>query len=270
MDSAKEDASRGHEAWYVTGASVQGHAHIQYGRGCEDAHHYRTDAGGLLIAGVADGAGSANLAATGAKLAVATAVDLLARELRVGARPQCASDWTRTLMGAAFRARSAIMQESAQRKVDPRELATTLLLLVATPIWTAALQIGDGVIVATGPDDAIRPITLPSDREYVNDTTFLTSDDAMERPQCVVRQVPIQRAALLSDGLQRVALRMPGFHPHRPFFAPLFKYAEDCAANGAPADELAPFLRSPQITEKCDDDLTLVLAVRADGVEHGI
>ena len=45
--------------WRVTGASVPGVSHLRSGLPCQDAHAWRQEAGGVLIAAVADGAGSA-------------------------------------------------------------------------------------------------------------------------------------------------------------------------------------------------------------------
>ncbi|MFF7177623.1 protein phosphatase 2C domain-containing protein [Streptomyces sp. NPDC008121] len=79
----------------VTGASVTGAAHVAAGRGCEDAFRaVDTECGGVVLA-VADGMGSRERAALGARLAV----DIACRVLSAGlpdraAGPEQWTGWT--------------------------------------------------------------------------------------------------------------------------------------------------------------------------------
>jgi serine/threonine protein phosphatase PrpC len=56
--------------WRVVGASVVGTAHEKTGQPCQDAHGWRILPDNVLIAAVADGAGSAALGEIGAQVAV--------------------------------------------------------------------------------------------------------------------------------------------------------------------------------------------------------
>jgi hypothetical protein len=69
--------------------------------------------------------------------------------------------------------------------------------------------------------------------------------------------------ALFSDGLQMLALKMPPGTPHPPFFAPLMRFVAQTRDRATAEEHLRGFLQSPRIAERADDDLTLVLAVRA-------
>ena len=71
---------------------------------------------------------------------------------------------------------------------------------------------------------------------------------------------PATRVALLTDGLQMLALKMPGREPHLPFFDPLFRFAAGEADTAAAAERLAAFLAGPRVSARADDDLTLVIA----------
>jgi hypothetical protein len=71
-----------------------------------------------------------------------------------------------------------------------------------------------------------------------------------------------QLVALSTDGLLRLALKLPGGEPHAPFFAPLFNFvsANDDAVQAQ--QRLAEFLNSERVCARTDDDKTLVLACR--------
>jgi hypothetical protein len=73
-------------------------------------------------------------------------------------------------------------------------------------------------------------------------------------------------AALLTDGLQTIALNYQQHTAYEPFFkglfAPLRTAEEGCSRELS--ESLAAFLASPRVNEKTDDDKTLVLASRSD------
>jgi hypothetical protein len=134
--------------------------------------------------------------------------------------------------------------------------------MIAMPELVAVAQVGDGVAVVA--DHAMVPValTLPAHGEYVNETTFLVSPGALEVAQVRVWHGAATGLAMLSDGLQRMALNLPSGDPHAPFFSPLFSFA---AATDDPAEaqrKLRGFLGSPRVVERTDDDVTLLLAAR--------
>ena len=69
----------------------------------------------------------------------------------------------------------------------------------------------------------------------------------------------------MSDGLIRLALKMPSQEPHPPFFHPLFGFTEAAAEEAGAAEKLALFLNSARVNDRTDDDKALVLAVRPGG-----
>ncbi len=250
--------------WRVAGASVQGVGHARLGLPCQDAHGWRVLTGDVLAAVVADGAGSAPLAEVGAELAARSALDFLSA---VGAEDLAArlNDADETgaqtlLRNALTAARQALDDEAVRRGVPLRDLATTLLVLLAAPQIVLAAQIGDGAIILADATGKIRALTAPPAAEYVNETTFLTAANALDKAQITVWRGAARHVALFSDGLQMLALKMPAASPHPPFFAPLFRFADAIADETQASEELAAFLRSPRITERADDDLTLLLA----------
>jgi hypothetical protein len=236
--------------------------HLRSGLPCQDAHDWRLEAGGaVLVAAVADGAGSAECAEEGARAAVKAAVEQAAAIWRIG-RPTGRDDWGQLIEASFSVARLAVQSAARAQNRSIHDLATTLLLLVATPGQTAAGQVGDGAVVARLGDGELTALTRPPHTEHLNETTFLTSDDGAAEMQFALHDGPAHGLALLTDGLQMLALKMPQGEPHPPFFAPLFRFAAGAAEPDAAGDKLTAFLQSPGVATRTDDDLTLVLAVR--------
>ena len=242
--------------WRVMGASVQGVSHAKADVPCQDAHAWTVLSDRTLLAAVADGAGSAALAEVGAQLAVQSALDCLKQ-----AWPERGQNWQLLCTTALQAARQRLEEEAEARACGLRDLAATLIVVAVADELTVCAHIGDGAAVLRDEAGALHLLSTPQSSEYVNETTFLVSADYLAAAQFTLWQGRAQCVALFSDGLQRLALQMPLGKPHTPFFAPLFQFAAQAGEN---ADEqLAAFLRSPRITARADDDLTLVLAARS-------
>ena len=248
-------------AWRVAGASVPGAGHLRSGLPCQDDHWWKLEADGVLVAAVADGAGSASHAEEGARAAVRAAVDQAATIWRTLA-PRQREEWDHLLQGAFIVARLAVQSAAKALGRPIHDLATTLLLAVATRDQTAAAQIGDGAVVARLAGEGLTALTRPPRTEHLNETTFLTSDDALAEMQFALCDEPARGLALLSDGLQMLALKMPQGEPHPPFFAPLLRFTAAASEPERAQEQLRAFLQSPGVAQRTDDDLTLLLAVR--------
>lgn len=263
------------QSWQVIGASVAGTAHTRAGRPCEDAHAWRRRPDGTLLLAVADGAGSAARAAEGAAGAVTAVIAAADRGLGE-APPTTVAGWQALLAQAVLAARTALealvprpaaalaaaASPDAALPVAPvlRDFATTLLLAVVRADWIAAVQIGDGALVIRDGAGALTVVTHPNHGEYLNETLFLTGDDPLAGAQFAIQPIADVRAvALLTDGLQALALLLADNTPHAPFFAPLFAHATQADED---ATQLTAFLDSARVAERTDDDKTLLLAVR--------
>lgn len=252
------------QRWRVAAASVRGAGHEKRGEPCQDAHFWQAlpgEAGGsgVLLAAVADGAGSASLAEVGSSIAARSAVEALC------ASPLPSGDehdegWKVWLASALRAARAEVEAEAARRQVEASELATTLIVVAAAPELVAAVQVGDGALVVSDGRGNITALTVPQSGEYINETTFLVSPNALESAQVVVWRQAATQLALFSDGLQMLALAMPQGAPHEPFFAPVFRFAAGACDEQAAGERLARFLASPRIRERTPDDVTLLLA----------
>lgn len=276
--------------WRLAAASVIGSSHASAGTVCQDAHAARIRPDGVLVAAIADGAGSAPHSARGASVAVAAAVGTLSDAAMDSG--ETGGDPAATALSAALRAAAAAVHALAQAEgIAPRDLACTLSCAVVGPDGALAAQIGDGFVVV-GVDEgehnesedveasgevthALVPLSAPERGAYANETVFLTSPNAVETAIETMQRFdgPVAAVALLTDGLLRLAMNMAERTPHAGFFEPLFRFvARSVAVEGTVADEegqgsqadraLTAFLASPRVRARTDDDVTLVLAAR--------
>lgn len=251
--------------WVVSGASVIGTSHNRSGFPCQDSSNYRI-AGEVLIAAVADGAGSATMSDVGSELAAEASVrtaEQLLQDLH-DHTPHSLHETClkRVVVGAVEEARRELHVESQRREVDVRQLATTLLLAVHTRDFVAAAQIGDGAMVMSDRPGPYTTFITPQRGEYANQTNFLTSTDAMSKLDVRVERVngSSSRLAMFTDGLQNLVLRTADDSPHAPFFNPVFNWIATQPVSDDTDRKLAAFLESPRVTNRADDDLTLLLA----------
>jgi len=246
--------------WRIVAASVCGTSHSKNQQLCQDAHHWQLLANNVLVIAAADGAGSAKLGKVGSMIAVETAIDHLSRQ-EITSDSLANDDVLRYLLtDAMLVARKAIETEADVCNHQPHDLATTLILMIATPEIVAVGQVGDGLAVAKNGMGNLIALTTPSNGEYINQTTFLTSVDALEIAQFKICREEIVNVGVLTDGLQMLALNMIVGEPHKPFFFPLFDFVANAEDKILAKEHLMRFLSSDKITQRTDDDLTLILA----------
>ena len=265
MSDSSCSHQREYKAWMVSRASVTGTSHLRSALPCQDSSDYRI-LKGVLIAAVADGAGSAAMSDVGSALAVETSVQTAERLIQEdhdhSPYPLHETCLKRVVTDAAEQTRHELNAESLRRGIDVSQLATTLLLAVYARNTLAAAQIGDGgLVVSDGPGSYATFIT-PQRGEYANQTNFLTSRNAMSQLDVRVERIggDDPRLAMFTDGIQNLVLRAADNSPHAPFFDPVFAWMRSQADADDTARKLAMFLESPRVTNRADDDLTLLLA----------
>lgn len=250
-------------SWHVIGAAVRGVSHEKNDLPCQDAQGYRLLPGGILLAALADGAGSASQSDQGASLAVDRLLEFLEASLSMEL-PIGAEGW-RSLIEEAFgHSRQELLSLAEADGLPGREFATTLTGVIAVDGCLVVGQLGDGAAVAGNLEGLFSASTVQRG-EYANETFFLTQDDALDHLDVQVIERPVRLLALFSDGLMRLALRLPGYEPHLPFFRPLFEFAAAADDGEQAAGSLAEFLASDRVNARTDDDKSLVLAVRVEG-----
>jgi hypothetical protein len=207
---------------------------------------------------VADGAGSAQHGGDGAELAIKAAAEFMQKKLALpefGLGDDFAVDCVMSV-------RAALFSGAEKARVRAREFACTFLGIVSTNQGTLIMQIGDGGIVIDVGSGLEVPI-VPMSGEYANMTHFITDEDAVDRLESRAFTKPVIKAAVFSDGVQRLALQMDTNTAHEPFFAPFFKVLS--TATSEQEDQLQGalmrFLSSDAVNDRTDDDKTLALAV---------
>lgn len=243
--------------WSVLGESMIGTAHRARNIPCQDAHCFSVfgPEGECVVVAVADGAGSSAHSDVGARLVCDHLVQ------RVEAGPSDIALTRDDMVALLAEAREVLLTEAERLGVGPRELACTALLAVSGPTGAAFGQIGDGAIVI-GEDTGFRAVFWPEPTEYANATDFLTEDRFEDSILFEAVATPISELAVLTDGLQRLALDFAARGPHPAFFQPLFAKLRTAAGQDSLAARFRSFLDSPRINDRSDDDKTLVFAVR--------
>lgn len=237
--------------WKLVFGSVQGTSHVQSGLPCQD-YCDGMIAGATLIAACADGAGSAELSQLGSKAAVCRFLEVASGDA-VPTREQVEA-WVDA-------ARQRLMEEAEANESTPRQLACTFLAALVGDGWAAFAQLGDGVIVFNGPN-GYEFAFWPDNGEYANSTRFLSEDDYRQHLRVEIVERTVLELAVLTDGLQMLALDVAGAKVHDRFFAPLFRTVRNGPDEAALQTSLLEFLDSKRVNERTDDDKTLLLATR--------
>jgi hypothetical protein len=185
-------------------------------------------------------------------------------------------------MSRAFTAASQGLEQLAEQHGAPvRSFATTLTCVVAARDRLVVGQIGDGAVVASDDSGALLIAVHPQRGEYANEVYLLGTPQALEHVEVNVCETAAQAVAVITDGLLRLALKLPQYEPHAPFFRPLWEFVANAVADTAAEpvaealtvsienahQQLAAFLSSDRVCARTDDDKTLVLAVRSSRIE---
>lgn len=235
-----------HKKWVAVAVSEAGASHVRSGVPCQDSCRVVTGRK-ALIACVADGAGSARHSDEGSQAAVDAFVEAATDLLGRGCDPR------RAVCRAFEDARAAV---EAAAGGEARGYATTLLALIATRNRVAAAQIGDGAVVIDG------RVALKSHKGvHANETNFITQKGVV--PYVYAARKRVKRVALMTDGLERLALQFKGENRQafKPFFESVFRWLRKSDGEKRMA-ELSGFLSSDMVRSRTDDDVTLLLAMR--------
>jgi hypothetical protein len=209
---------------------------------------------------VCDGLGSAARSDLGAQTAVEAA--LAAVRTRLAEDGTSSQDLAVIVDEAVAAARAALEDLAAREECPLRDLACTILVLVATAQEIVTAHIGDGaMVVLTG--DGLEIASAPGESEYCNEVVPLTSPGWREALRTGARSLDVRGVALFSDGCQRVALRKSeaGYEPHDGFLDPVFSYIAELDDLTAGTAEIHNLLASPKLAAVSEDDKTLVIGI---------
>ncbi len=244
--------------WRIANAKVIGTSHQRIGTPCQDGFYVLT-CGDTLIVAVSDGLGSAAHSEIGSELASKTAVSLVVKAIEASQNPDYAQ-----ICNAAFESARAQLVTRAQ--LDNREIrdyACTLLLVILTPTAWAIQHIGDGAVVGIAPDTSVRTLSTPDNGEFINSTYPLTSTDYTSHMRFATGNETLYGIAVVSDGVQPMCINYKTGAAYPGFFAPLVQWLAGLEDLTHADDILETMLDSAQFRQKSDDDMTLVLAIRA-------
>lgn len=253
--------------WRVAHGSVIGLAHLNQQTECQDRFVCRaieTEAGGeVLIAAVADGAGSTTDGQTGAEIACEFFAGQTTEFLKSGNASVSSLNEDFGKRWISF-FQSRIADLARENKKEMRDYATTFIGAVVGESGAAFYQVGDGgaVFSLNGKAESYRFAIEPNESEYVNMTEFLTDEQAANSLRFRFIEQAFEDLILFSDGIFAVAVDYQTSQPHEPFLMPMIAPLRSGNASEGLNEKLEKFLASPKLNEKTDDDKTLILASR--------
>lgn len=257
------------QRWLASAVSVRGTSHFATGDPCQD-HCIARRFGEAQILALADGAGSCRLSSVGAQSAcvgfVRRTKELVAPYLSDPAaldsflENSTELDWCFAVEGA----REIVERAAIKRGVDAnRSMACTFLGAVLGRSAGIVLQIGDGAWVAEVGPARFNCVTWPENGEFGNETFFLTQRDWRDHLQ--FRRIPkfhgLRSIMGISDGVETLSLNLAARTPFDSFFRKLCTIRRSVSRREFERG-LEAFLRSPRVTEKSDDDCSIVGACR--------
>lgn len=249
--------------WKTVGKSVIGTAHQANGAPCQDFCASRRVDGTpeRLLLAISDGAGFALHAADAARISVEKALDLMAQfsgnlcEISAATITEWLGEVKKQLEAAA-----------ADKGATVSEFSCTLLGAIIEGSNAHFWQVGDGSwIVQT--TKGIEVATWPYSGDFINQTVFATSASAAEHWTHASLQ-GVSKIFGFTDGLEHLALDYPNKKAHEPLAMKLFGSLSAFPAEEDVATSVEAFLSSELVSERTDDDKTMLLAWHESPAAH--
>lgn len=263
--------------WKAISKSEAGILHLKNQQPCQDYGDYVIN-GDFLIGAVADGAGSAKCSHIGAKETVTFMINhfskfinksrirLLKKYKNIDREKSLLTLSTAKIKSIFIRAIKKLqtkLQTIAENlNCSFKDLACTLILFIANQEGIYAMQIGDGFLTISFPEENYQLVFTPYKGEYHNETFFITSDIAIESMQCKFIKGNYPFICASTDGLEFVALKLPELIPFSPFFRPLEQYMFQTEEPEKEDEYIINFLKSERLNLRTNDDKTLLLALQ--------
>jgi hypothetical protein len=144
--------------------------------------------------------------------------------------------------------------------------ACTFLGVLVTKVSTLFFQIGDGAIAYRLSEADSWHLAIDAQRgEFVNETVFVTRIDAASYLRAVKIESPVLEFAMMSDGVESLAIRTASKEPHAAFFEHALRglrEEKEIGPSSAHSEWIRNFLNSAAVNSRTDDDKTLILATR--------
>jgi hypothetical protein len=253
--------------WQVIAASVKGEGHIKTNLPCQDSNGYEiTDE--YFVAVVSDGLGSERYADVGSNTIVKSAVEFIKNTLQEKL-PQNISDWEKVLRECSLYTRNALEEKSSAEKLNIREYGATFIVVIGTQDWLAIAHLGDGAVVVGFHNGHMEVVSKPQQQEFDNEVIPLTATNSLKSIKYTVKKITkrthliskarIHRIAIMTDGLQKLALNIQSGEPYIPFFKPFFEAFDQPIDSIEESIQLEKFLSSNEVNRRTNDDKTLLI-----------
>ena len=259
----------GNPDWRIATATAPGASHLRDAIPNQDAVAHRlvpTRRGPVAVIAVADGAGSASRSDEGSRIAVGSAVETVVAG--VGKKPAAVRSRhlaTSLVREAIKRAKNAVVRYGKSQRIDPRELACTLIVAVADDRLLTAAQVGDGAVMAFDVAGGVATTLCAAHTgELANETTFITSRTRPHRIASVghASGAEFNGLALITDGLQNLALKMPEREAFMGFWTPMLNDLVQSDDAEAVSARLHSFISGERVQSRTTDDVTVAIAVK--------
>ena len=182
--------------WKIAGTAVQGRGHIAHNTPCQDKIFSLRDNGVTAIA-LADGAGSAELSHYGAEAAVKAICRMFCDDFEDMVNEREASVIRLAIMN---RLEDRLESLAEELDCDIYDLSSTLIAAAADGKNVMQLHIGDG-IAGYFKNGELLVASYPDNGEHKNETTFITSPEALQRMRLSKGNIAgISGFVLMSDG----------------------------------------------------------------------
>ena len=255
--------------WRVAAATAAGSSHVRNNIPNQDAMAYRLvefGHGEVVAVAVADGAGSAPRSEEGSRIAVDTAVETIVDGINRQPAAIFGKGLAESLVRDAIKqAKRETVRYAGARGIDVRELATTLIVAFAGGELFTAAQVGDGAVVAFNIDSGdAKTLCDAHTGEYANETTFITSRTRPHQAASVGHASgrDYDGLALITDGLQNLALKMPEREAFLGFWNPILNDLSQTDEPEAVPGRLHTFISGERVQSRTSDDVTIAVAVR--------
>ncbi|MEH2261071.1 PP2C family serine/threonine-protein phosphatase [Nostoc sp.] len=251
--------------WKVAWDCAIGTSHQKQGIPCQDYGDCLIFDDHVIVGAVADGAGSAKHSDVGSKLAVETVLKCFSEinkypHKQASSQPLSKEEAEEVFAKIVSEVITKLQKQADEKDYSVNDLACTLLIFVANSDCVAAMQIGDGFIVMRSQESEYKLLFQPDKGEFANETTFITSTNAVKNMQVEVISEKQEFICASTDGLEKVAIRLSDWKPFSPFFKPLEEYLHE-TVNPKDDKYLTEFLNSERLNSRTDDDKTLLLCL---------
>ena len=244
-------------SWSHVAVSVAGPSHRHRHAPCEDASGSFLFGDGCVALVACDGAGSARKAGEGSRTA-RTAVKIVTR--RRGR--QLLDTPVVQVPGVTKFVHDALIKRAKFEERPLTEFHCTLVAAVVAEDHVIVCHIGDGAVVGRRYGaERYDVLSWPRNGAYAGSTYFITQPDWHRHLRWSVIGGRFDEVAVMTDGITPAALETVNHRPHDPFFQPLFRRLSRLGSARLRRD-LLQFLEGPALNDRCDDDRTIVVALR--------